>query len=580
MAESKALHKTKVNGSEGVFEMYCEPCHREGKREIACAFCSVCVTYFCLICLKCHGRFFPGHKPLAGVNMPQDLCIEKCKTHYQEILKYFCTTCNKFVCCICKPELHKDTCNLRYLPDYVTDTKVTEELKDIKTYNSNIAKRLSDFKGNIDVKYESIFSCASEAKTVIQSKKEDIFAPFEEEISNLEKTVHTAKTKDMLNIDRAKEMLEVLHNETDKLSENIKIVQQFPKSRKYTSFLKMKQMSGDLTQLNEIVRNLTKDSLKTDNHFGDEVKRELNDLIDRVKEIGKCVATSQECQAKATGKAAYFVEDLNVKDKKDQKDCLIFDLCLITDQYLVLSDRSNCCLKLVDVKSKKLLYRRSVITAPEAVTKITESEMAMARLYEKDESRCIIQFLKLTNAKQLVFMKRFILTEMFCTNITYIGNDKLVIAMTANYHGKVQIVDFSGRVIHTIDKDENGESLFQCPYYLNTNMAEKVVYISDWLNDSFCKVDIDTLSTYQYSPRIWHPYGITIDEDCCIYVCESGTDSIHVYYTDDTKNSDKQVLLQFSDDSPQALLFSASLSKLYVSFDGSEHLKVYNIINS
>jgi formylmethanofuran dehydrogenase subunit E-like metal-binding protein len=177
-------------------------------------------------------------------------------------------------------------------------------------------------------------------------------------------------------------------------------------------------------------------------------------------------------------------------------------------------------------------------------------------------------------------MTHFILTEMYCADIAYIGDAKLAIAMTADNRGKVQIMNFSGRVIHTIDRDEKGESLFQCPYYLNTNMVERVFYVSDWLNDSFYKVDIDTLSTYQYSPRIWHPFGITTDGDGFIYVCESGTDSIHVYHTDDTKNTDKEVLLKFNDYNPQALLFSASMSKLYVSFDGSDRLKVYNIITS
>ncbi|XP_060557097.1 uncharacterized protein LOC132717617 [Ruditapes philippinarum] len=580
MAESKSSHETESKGSEDVFEMYCEACHREGQHEIACAFCSACVTYFCSTCLKYHGKFYPFHKPLEGNNMPQDICLEKCESHTKEVLKYFCTTCKTFVCCICKSELHKETCNMNYLPDFVTDTKCEEELKGLMTHKDDFAKHLTDFTGEIDARYESIFVDTEEARTVIKKEKELMFVKFEEEISSLEETIQTKRGTDTLSIDKSKKKLELLQKETDQLSINVKTIKQLPKGRKYTLFLKMKQLSGNLTEMNQVLGDLTQASSQIDNDFEDEAKKKANNVIKRAKEFGQYIATSQECNDKGIKKTACYVEDIIVKDISDQADCCIFDLCKLSEQYLLLVDCSNCCLKLVNLKSKKLLDRLSVKRTPNGITKITDSRIAMVLSYEKDESRSIIQFLKLTNAKQLVFEKRFILTEIYCANIAYIGDDKLVIAMTADYHGKVQIMDFSGRVIHTIDKDEKGVSFFLRPYYLNADNMGNHFYVTDWLNDNFHKVDIDTLNGYQYSPRIWHPLGITTDEDGFIYVCESGTSSIHVYHTDDTKNTDKQVLLKYDDFCPQALLFSASLSKLYVSFNGADRLKVYNIINS
>ncbi|XP_060557093.1 uncharacterized protein LOC132717615 [Ruditapes philippinarum] len=582
MAESKTIQEAESKGSDDVFDMYCEACHREGQHEIACAFCSACVTYFCSTCLKYHGKFYPFHKTLEGNKMPQDLCLEKCETHTKEVVKYFCTTCNKFVCCICKPELHKDTCNMSYLPDFVTDTKCEEELKGLMKHKDGIVKHLSDFTGEIDTRYESIFVDTAETRTVIKKEKELMFAKFEEEISTLEETIQTKKESDTLSIDKAKERLELLQKETDQLSKNVKTIKQLQKSRKYTLFMKIKQLSVNLTEMNQILGDLTQDSSKIDKDFKDEARKKTNDLLKRVKEFGTNIATSQECHGKGIKKTANFVEDIIVKDICDEEDCCICDLCKLSEQYLVLSDRSNCCLKLVNLKSKNLLDRLALKRTPEGVTKITDSRIAMVQLYEKNEkneSRSIIQFLKLTNAKQLVFMKRFILTEMYCADIAYIGDEKLVIAMTADYHGKLQIMDFSGRVIRTFDIDEKGESPFQCPYYLNTDIMGNQFYVTDWLNDNIYKMDIDFSYGYSYSPRIWHPLGITTDKDGFIYVCESGTGSIHVYHTDDTKNTDKQVLLKFDDFCPQALLYSASLSKLYVSFDGADRLKVYNIIN-
>ncbi|XP_060557073.1 uncharacterized protein LOC132717599 [Ruditapes philippinarum] len=493
MAESTTVCETESKGSEDVFEMYCEACHREGQHEIACAFCSACVTYFCTTCLKYHGKFYPVHKPLEGENMPQDICMETCKTHTKEILKYFCTTCNKFVCCICKPELHKETCNMKYLPDYVTNTKVAEELKGCKTFNDDIAKRFSDFKRKKDIKYESLSAFATEAKSSIQSANELTFAQFNEEITKVDDKILSAKTKDMLSLDKAKEKIQLLQRETDRLSEKIEAIKQLPKGCRYTIFLEMKRLGEDLTKMNEILRDLTKELSKLDNDFECEVKKKSNDLSKRVKEFGRCIATAKKHFGKEREKTACFIEDINVKDSFDQRDYFISHLCVLSEQYLVMSDHNNCCLKLVNLKSKMLFDRLSLKSSPDAVTKILDSEIAIVRSYENDENRSIIQFLKLTNAKQLVFKKRYILTGMRCSDIACIGEEKLLIAMTANYHGKLQIRNLTEQGIQTIDKDDNGKYLCNCPCHLHVDKTEKSFYVTDWLRDKFYKVDIDTL---------------------------------------------------------------------------------------
>jgi hypothetical protein len=78
----------------------------------------------------------------------------------------------------------------------------------------------------------------------------------------------------------------------------------------------------------------------------------------------------------------FVLNDINVKADGGKKTCNIIDCCHLSEQHLVLCDKSNCSLKFIDVKCNQLVYKRSVGLAPKSVTKVDDHQIACAQPYD------------------------------------------------------------------------------------------------------------------------------------------------------------------------------------------------------
>ncbi|XP_053385011.1 uncharacterized protein LOC123536139 isoform X2 [Mercenaria mercenaria] len=582
--EHSELRNTNNKDSDEVFEMCCETCNRDGIHVIAYAFCISCVAYFCSTCLKYHGKFLPGHKYLEEDKMPQDICIEKCQTHKNEMIKFYCGTCETFACSVCETEGHTDTCSMKYLPDFVKDLENGEDLKDLITKKNDVAKELSDTKAAIDMKYKTIDSTTVEATSAIKKEKDALFAQFDQEVFQIEDKIQVEKKKDSTRVDSEKAKFDTLNTAIDHLNENIKNLKLFPKSQKYKLFMELKQLSNTLKGMKDSVECLKKEYSAGDVALESGIRVQAKDLTEKVIKFGTLMKTYNENSDggnddKKPVKVACPLDDINLKSTDDLKDCYLIDCCLLSEQYLIACDKRNLSLKLVDTKSKTLVYVRPVRTDLMSVTKINDTQIAIDRLYEKDESRCIIQFLTVTKSKTLVFQKRYILTEMLCYGIAYINDDRLVISMKNNYKGKLQILSLSGNVLANIEYNDKGDRLFSYPRWIALDAKGKHLYVSDCSDDSITDIDIENQENRKFAHRFWHPTGITTDREGFIYVCEGGTGRVHVYHPDD---SGTYVLLdkQSANWNPLSICFSFTNNRLYLSLDGQNCIQVYKITNS
>jgi DNA-binding beta-propeller fold protein YncE len=150
--------------------------------------------------------------------------------------------------------------------------------------------------------------------------------------------------------------------------------------------------------------------------------------------------------------------------------------------------------------------------------------------------------------------------------------------MWANHQGKVQIVDMTGHVLADIENNTKGEKLFKCPNYLTINSYGTVLYVSDWYRDCISAINLENLAVKELRHRFWHPEGITTDKEGLLYICECGTNRIHVFHPEDNI-SPPDVLLEDTSANwqPLAVCYSLSDRKLYVSQYGLDFIKVYEI---
>ncbi|XP_061166952.1 tripartite motif-containing protein 2-like [Saccostrea echinata] len=110
-------------------------------------------------------------------------------------------------------------------------------------------------------------------------------------------------------------------------------------------------------------------------------------------------------------------------------------------------------------------------------------------------------------------------------------NGDLLLGMSKCGEVRVTRFDETGRkALQNIDRDFNGEDLFQLPHYLTENFNGDVC-VSDYDKNAVIIVDRkgDLRSTYKghRSYSDFRPYGIFADSDGHILVCDMENDSVH-----------------------------------------------------
>lgn len=341
-----------AKGSDEVFEMKCESCKKDGKFVTAAAFCTSCMAYFCSSCLKYHEKFLQDHICLEGDNIPQDVCIEKCKEHKNEFIKFYCVSCQTVACHVCKTRGHKRDCTLTYLPDYVKDQKNDEELKDLVYSSNSLGTQLEEIQKVMIKKHEEIINITKEVNYAIEIEKKSLFGELDQEALIIEEKVQSAKGTERQRVDTMAEIFESLKSETDQLTTHINQLQESPKSVTYKAFIEIKEKQHLLKDLESNVQDLKKDFSSRHDAFKNEISSQAEDLKARVKMFGKEIKNKAGEEKKAR-KIANFLEDIYVRDPDDENDVAIFDICLLSEQYIIVCDRSNCTVKLVDKKKPK-----------------------------------------------------------------------------------------------------------------------------------------------------------------------------------------------------------------------------------
>ena len=570
---SMSLSKT----SDEEFEMYCETCNREGKRINASAFCISCLSFFCSSCLQSHEKFLLDHKYVEGQYVPKDVCLEKCKIHCREIVKFYCEKCKLFACIMCKRESHKHACSLKYLPHFVKDIEKEDDFKELFMKKEILSKRMKDVKSVYETRQKRLTNFSSNAKTAIENEKHTVFSDFDKKIEQIEAQIKAKQDKDSQRIGIDQRQTILISSKIDKFIGDVKKSPLIPKHKKYKHFIEMKHLHEEIKEYEDKAR----ECLRDDDELESDIEKSVDTLTERIQRFGMHMRMNRDRYHEAeedVTKTASHIKDINIKGGNDVKDCFVTDSFLFSDEYLVVCDKSNKAIKLVNIKSEKVKHK-SLWTVPESLARIDNSQFALVRQYENDEDTSIIQFLTINEAKQLVFQKRKILTEMYCYAIASYQQKELIIAMSKSHEGKIQILSFNGKILANLELDTNGDKkIFRCPFSITVDEDEEVAYVSDWYKDVIVTVDLDDHTCTKLSTKVWHPRGVAIDEDDFIYIVESGTNSIQYIDTEDKKH----VLIEGKSEDlrPCCITYCIKEKRLYVGQKKLNCIKVYQIDDS
>ncbi|XP_053400314.1 E3 ubiquitin-protein ligase TRIM33-like isoform X2 [Mercenaria mercenaria] len=283
---------TAMDHGEEIFQMYCEPCYRHGGTFVtATAFCPSCVDYFCELCLSYHGRFLSEHEYLDNDKMPRDICLEKCSTHANEIIKFYCAACKTFACSECKKKGHNvsASCKLEYLSDFVNDLEIESSLKKLISKSDDVVKKVSETEQLIMKNHEIISDIPQEAKNTLKNETEAMFSFFYKEMQNIEEEIQSEKKLDNDRIEGLKQKYYSLKFDIDKLSDTYKQSSKSDSNQKCTHFMKLTTFSQELEGMVVSLQGVPKQCTLSGDKLKSSVKKQVNELSERVKTIGTAV---------------------------------------------------------------------------------------------------------------------------------------------------------------------------------------------------------------------------------------------------------------------------------------------------
>ncbi|XP_052778868.1 uncharacterized protein LOC128216349 [Mya arenaria] len=214
--------------------------------------------------------------------------------------------------------------------------------------------------------------------------------------------------------------------------------------------------------------------------------------------------------------------DISVKSLDDTRDCWLSSVAHLTGDRLLLVDRANYSLKLVDSENNKLVSEVNLPGQPWDLC-LLPGDRAAVTLPHVDK----IQFV---STQGNVTLQRAVNVAGCCCGID-VCDDNLIVSFVNP--GYVVLMDMKGKVKNSVDKDTSGKPLFEYPEYLTVTRVSQtpVIFISDWGTNTISRLSIslEVVQTYQ-DPILDSPRCLAALGDNQLLVC--GRDSNNILLLD------------------------------------------------
>ncbi|XP_052778870.1 E3 ubiquitin-protein ligase TRIM33-like [Mya arenaria] len=216
--------------------------------------------------------------------------------------------------------------------------------------------------------------------------------------------------------------------------------------------------------------------------------------------------------------------EISVKTSFDTRDSFLTSMTLLTGDRLLLVDRVNDSLKLVNTPTNKVLSQVKLPGGPWDLCLLPGDRGAVTLLLEGK-----IQFV---STQGNVTLQDVVKVDGQCRGIDFC-DDNLIVSFSSP--GKVVLMDMKGKVKKIMDKDNSGTPLFQQPYYLTVTRGSQttpVIYVSDCGTNTITKLSIslDVLQSFQ-DPTLISPYGQAGMGDTQLLVCGGRSNNIQLLDT-------------------------------------------------
>ncbi|XP_053386202.1 uncharacterized protein LOC123538828 [Mercenaria mercenaria] len=561
-------------GSAEDFEHSCVPCLSDDQHVEAHGFCVDCQEYLCKNCLHCHKKTKASkhHQLLdihkvdkhATTDQTSNICTEKCPTHRNEVIKFFCPNHEELGCTDCMTMKHK-ACDLEYIPDKCTGIGDSEEYKEIM---SNLEKKLEEADGiskKAKERNKEIDTWHDEVMRDIKKFRKEINDHLDTLQEKIEADVAKRKSSDKQEVDAVLDACAALTSKTRKMRSNLidfKAANQNVDLFMAIKRTQLKVQSKEAMQA-EIVLRKTKTG-----RF--ECSKALENIlsIDSLGTLTEYSASVASASKRSAGPTKLLTaparksplsakEDINVKTETDSQPCVISGCALLSSDKLVLTDYNNKKLKVVNTSLKTVVDEKTLNATPCDVIVLPEDQIAVT-IPESEEILIMGTAGQLTTSRSIKIQRR-------CKGITYHQDHLYVACVLPNC---ILILDTKGNVKNIISCQDQTDKL----NYIELSQDSQTFYISNGLGNLVAKFTLEGELSAKYSD-ITTPRGLLVLNDGSLLVCSSVNNSI--YRLEANFKQSQQVgtgLFQ-----PLSICCNHEKSEVYVGGQGCNQLKVFSL---
>ncbi|XP_052817432.1 uncharacterized protein LOC128243603 [Mya arenaria] len=473
--------------------VYCQPCEEGGKRAVGYGFCQTCKEYMCDPCIEAHTMFkvsrnhiiLSKEKMLSFYQAAKQVNIcdtEYCKVHTNAMVKFYCPTHRSLSCGICVVFDHS-SCKLDYIVDVTKEfvngkefiqlrllinraddllsgstTNVKELLDEVENHSKNEIERLIMFRAEIN----AYLDCRERELRDSMQKMKD------EDVSQL----------NSLNTDcqSAKAELEAMMSELN--SGKLSVHQRYMAAR----IVKM-ELPKILDEIEKMAgrMKIRKFRFKRDPETGRllESKTPLG-TVDIEGHVPDLATVTWKKKA-----------NIYVRTSLDRNSCFITGSTMLSPGLLLMTDRYNNSVKLVDVTTRAITSQLQLPDRPWDVCAIPDDQAAVTL-----PAKSMIQLFS-SKGCQLSYGKQ-INVSCDCHGIVFMNN-KLYVSYITN--PRIEVMTIDGQIV-TKFKNRIWKQLFRKPYYLTMSASTPpTIYVSDNGSNSVLQLSLDGKVLREYRDK-------------------------------------------------------------------------------
>ncbi|XP_060588323.1 uncharacterized protein LOC132743775 [Ruditapes philippinarum] len=236
----------------------------------------------------------------------------------------------------------------------------------------------------------------------------------------------------------------------------------------------------------------------------------------------------------------------------------ITSLLVLSEHTLLASNYNRCSLVIFSLEKSNEEYIKATKfnTNPWEITKVSDNKIAVTF---PDE--VMIRLITFSEEMKVIDID-VIPGNGCCYGITY-SNKHLVVSYYKLFKASsIKILSMSGKIVKSFDKDDYGQNLFSCPWYLTVSPDNSMIYVTDCGRQTVTCLTFDgKMKAIYKDDRLKDPYQLAVDEYGSVYVCSRDSKNIHQLSHDLTK---VKILLNKRNISPTSIAYCQNTKRLFV----------------